>query len=362
MRLAASGPTPAVPAAPRRALLLLGGAVLAVHLVLLEGAALQLNRLSPPITRPFITRTLTAAPAPQPAVHKPAPAPRLARKKKPQVAAFEPPVAPVASSIPDAPPAQAASPAASSAASSEDSAAPPGEPAAAAPPADPPPAPAPEAPRAASVSVPGSLRLHYKIHGEVRKLSYSASGELLWLHDGKTYDARLEVGAWLLGSRVQTSSGRITPEGLAPTRFADKVRSEVAAHFERDKGKVVFSANTPDVALLPGAQDQLSIFIQLASLIGGDPARYPKGATMEMQAVGPRDAETWRFVVDGEERLQLPDGEQLALKLTRVPQKTYDLTVELWLAPALGYLPARIRLTQNNDDFIDQQLSGSEPP
>lgn len=83
---------------------------------------------------------------------------------------------------------------------------------------------------------------------------------------------------------------------------------------------------------------------------------------MEMQAVGPRDAETWRFVVDGEERLQLPDGEQLALKLTRVPQKTYDLTVELWLAPALGYLPARIRLTQNNDDFIDQQLSGSEPP
>jgi hypothetical protein len=219
-----------------------------------------------------------------------------------------------------------------------------------------------EAPRPPPVNVPGSLRLSYKIHGEISRLNYSASGELLWLHDGKTYDARLEVGAFLLGSRVQTSSGRITPEGLAPTRFGDKVRSEVAAHFERDKGKVIFSANTPDVALQPGAQDQLSIFIQLASMIAGDPARYPKGTLLEMQAVGARDADTWRFVVGDQELLQLPAGEQVALKLTRVSEKTYDLTVEMWLAPALGYLPVRIRLTQNNGDFIEQQLRSSETP
>jgi len=136
----------------------------------------------------------------------------------------------------------------------------------------------------------------------------------------------------------------------------------VAAHFERDKGKVTFSANTPDVVLQPGAQDQLSIFIQLASMIAGDPARFPKGATLEMQAVGAREAEVWRFVVGDEERLQLPAGEQVALRLTRVSEKTYDVTVELWMAPALGYLPVRIRLTQNNGDFIEQQLSSSETP
>jgi hypothetical protein len=172
----------------------------------------------------------------------------------------------------------------------------------------------------------------------------------------------MEVGAFLLGSRVQTSSGRITPEGLAPTRFADKVRSEVAAHFERDKGKVIFSANTPDVELQPGAQDQLSIFVQVASQIAGDPTRYVKGSAFEIQAVGARDAETWRFVVDGEELLNLPGGEQAALKLTRDSQKKYDISVEVWLAPALGYLPLRIRLTQNNGDFIDQQLRSSETP
>lgn len=358
MQLATPVPTPTVSAVPRRALLLLACAVLAIHLLILQGTALQFNSPSPPITQPFITRMVPPAPAPQPVVRKPAPAPRIARKAIPPAPPAEPAVAPDAPSIPDPAPAEPASTAISSAASSDDSA----EPAAAAPPADLPATPVAEAPPVPAVSVPGSLRLTYKIRGEISRLSYSASGELLWLHDGKTYDARLEVGAWLLGSRVQTSRGQITPEGLAPTRFGDKVRSEVAAHFERDKGKVIFSANTPDVVLQPGAQDQLSIFIQIASLIGGDPARYTKGSTLEMQTVGARDADTWRFVVGGEERLQLPVGEQVALKLTRVPQNPNDLTAELWLAPALGYLPVRIRLTQNNDDFIDQQLSSSAPP
>ena len=46
----------------------------------------------------------------------------------------------------------------------------------------------------------------------------------------------------------------------------------------------------------------------------------------------------------------------LALKLTRKPRREYDQKVEIWYAPALGYLPVRNRITQQNGDFIDQQL------
>jgi hypothetical protein len=35
--------------------------------------------------------------------------------------------------------------------------------------------------------------------------------------------------------------------------------------------------------------------------------------------------------------------------------------VELWLAPALGYLPARILWTQANGDVVDQQLAHHSP-
>jgi hypothetical protein len=218
----------------------------------------------------------------------------------------------------------------------------------------------------APISLPGSLRLKYDIKGEVSGLGYSASGELSWLHDGQTYDARLSVTHFLLGTRSQSSTGQITPEGLAPKRFGDKVRSEVAAHFERDKGKVIFSANTPSVDLQAGAQDQLSIFMQIASLLAGDPSRYPVGSAFEMQAVGGRDADTWRFVIESEESLTLPGvvpgGEQKTLRIKRPARQVHDITVELWLAPALGYLPARIRLTQTNGNFVDQKLASFAPP
>jgi len=274
-----------------------------------------------------------------------------------------PPAPPVEEATPAAPPetapAPVISPASDDAATTAAAADAPASDASA--PQAPPPAPA-DAPRTGPVSVPGSMRIKYKLNGEVSKFKYSVSGELLWLHDGKTYDARMEISAFILGSRIQTSSGVITPEGLAPTRYAEKVRSEVAAHFERDKGKVIFSANTGDAELQPGAQDQLSIFMQIASLIGGDPARYPKGTPIEMQAVGARYSDTWRIVVDEEETLHLPAGDVPALKLVRPAPKPDEINVELWLAPSLGYLPVRIRLTQANGDFIDQQMTSSETP
>lgn len=202
---------------------------------------------------------------------------------------------------------------------------------------------------------PPSARLKYAITGEVKGFPYYVNGELAWTQDGKTYDARMEISHFLLGSRVQTSTGQLGAQGLEPTRFGDKVKSEVAAHFEREKGKVTFSANTPDAPLLAGAQDQLSIFMQVAAMLAGEPNGYPQGSTLAFQAVGPRSADAWVFTVGASEKLTLPGGEMQAVHLWRDPAGEYDPKTEIWLAPELGYLPVRIRLTQRNGDFVDQQ-------
>ena len=118
-------------------------------------------------------------------------------------------------------------------------------------------------PRLPRCAIPGSVRLHYKVSCAGAAWRWPAQGELLWRHDGETYEARLEISAPLLRARTQHSTGRITAEGLAPLRFSDKARSEEAAHFERDQGKVSFSSNRPDAPLLPGAQDRLSVLLQL---------------------------------------------------------------------------------------------------
>jgi hypothetical protein len=237
-------------------------------------------------------------------------------------------------------------------------------PALAAPQAMPPAAPAatPDHATPYRLAIPMPLRMKYTIKGEVRGFPYTVHGDLWWQHDETSYSARLEVSHFLLGSRVQTSKGELTAQGLTPTRFGDKVRSEVAAHFERSKGKISFSANTPDIALQPGAQDQLSIFMQLAAMVGGEPDRFPSGSRIAFQAVGARTAEQWTFVVGNSELLGLPAGAVRAVKFTRAPSAEFDSGAEVWLAPEIDYLPVRIRLTQANGDFADQLWNGREKP
>lgn len=209
---------------------------------------------------------------------------------------------------------------------------------------------------------PPSVRLKYDVAGIYKGFKYMVAGDLSWLHDDSNYTARLEISHFLLGSKVQTSKGAITPRGLEPLRFGEKVRSEVAAHFEREKGKVSFSANTPDVPLLPLAQDQVSIFVQLAAMFAADGKAFAPGSKLVFQTVGARGTEDWEFMVAPPERLQLQGKDWLAYKLVREHRADYDTRAELWLAPALDGMPLRIRLMQTSGDEIDMTWIRSQKP
>lgn len=338
-------------ACPLNVMLILTALVLLVHLALLQSSplALGLSQTPPPPPPSFTTRMVALtplAPATTPPRKRPAAAPR----------AVPTPAAPVAVALrsDDTAPHTPASPsppeAAEPPAPTTDEAPPAAEPLTA---ATPPPIPA-----SAQPTVPGSARISYKV--EANKFPFSANAELLWQQDGKIYSAQLALSAFGQ-TRVQTSRGEIIPSGLAPLRFSDKYRSEVAAHFNREYGKVTFSANTPDVSLQPGAQDRLSVLLQLAALIANDPEHYAPASTLSIQTIGPRDADTWLFTVGSEEKIKLPGGELMALKLERKPRQEFDQKVELWLAPTQAYLPVRIRITEANGDFIDQQWLATEP-
>ena len=372
----------------------LTGAVLLAHLLVLQYSPAALGINEPVSTRVFSTRSLQInAPAPQPAAAAAPPKPTPAAQQRATVVPEKAPprrdvaavdarrLTPKAEPVPAAadtmaqaspepvvtPSAPAASEPAAPVAVVADVQAAPAIAAAPAPAASAPPAAAPlpkdAAQIARSYTVPGSVRLKFNATGQRAKMNYSAAGELLWLlRDDSSYDARMEISAFLIGARVLSSTGRMTADGLAPTRFSDKFRTEQAAHFERDKGRVTFSSNAPESALMPGAQDQLSVFVQLASMIAGEPLKYPAGTGISIQTVGPRSAEPWVFTVEESETLYLPGGQMTAVKLTRNPRKDYDQRVEIWLAPALAYLPARIRMTQANGDFVDQQWKSTGTP
>ena len=208
-----------------------------------------------------------------------------------------------------------------------------------------------------AVKLPGPVRLLYKVVGQSKSLNYQANAELAWKTNGDSYDVAMKVSAFLIGSRSYTSVGKITPTGLAPTRFADKFKNEMAAHFQADKGKITFSANTPDAAWASGVQDRVSVFMQLGGVLAADPAAFPAGSNITFLTVGPRDADTWTFIVEAEENVDLMGAPMPTIKVTRKPRKEFDQKVEIWYAPSLGYLPVRNRVTQQGGDFVDQQLT-----
>ncbi len=382
---------------PRRALVFITALVLALHWLVLSGVPLAWDSPAQPSRQVFSTRSIAPAPpppavapsgvtavpvaAPQPPPRKKAPVPTRpttpAALNRPEPAPTAAPVAEadapadtgaattVASAIPEtpatdtapAPAPAAAAPAAPAEPATEDTQ--PGTGVDIRPPggtgrsagAPPPP-----------VRMPAPTRLAFDVNGQAKKFAYSARAELLWQLDGNRYEARQEISAFLVGARTQRSVGTITEQGLLPEKFSDKSRSEQAAHFDYAKGRVTFSANTPDAVAGPGVQDRLSLFIQLGAMLAADPGRFVPGTQITLTTVSARSADRWTFTVEGPETLDLPAGPTPALKLLRLPRKDYDQKAELWVAPGLGYLPVRIKLTQANGDFADLLLRASSPP
>lgn len=213
-----------------------------------------------------------------------------------------------------------------------------------------------------NLAIPGSVQLKYKMTGLSGGLNYHASGVMTWLQDGSRYEARMVISAFLIGSRAMESRGEITADGLAPTLFADKGRNPRTAKFQADKGTINFSANTTEAPWKRGAQDRVTVFFQLASLLAGQPNGFPPGSKIPIYTVGPRAADTWTFTAGDEEVLNLPMGTVSAVKLTRDSQRESDQRIEAWFAPSLDFWPVRITITQPGGDYIDQQLSSSGPP
>ncbi|MDQ0587831.1 DUF3108 domain-containing protein [Variovorax paradoxus] len=213
-----------------------------------------------------------------------------------------------------------------------------------------------------ALRIPGSVKLAFAVTGQQgASPMQGVFGDLAWLQDGSSYDARLSLKFLFKTIRSQHSTGRIGPTGIEPARFSESRKGELASHFLRDQGQIMFSNNAPSVPLLPGAQDRLSVVMQLGGMLAGDPGRYPAGSRISIQTAGPRDAGVWVFNIEGEEQMSVPAGDYAVRKLTRSPRREFDDKIEIWLAPALGYLPVRMKQTQPNGDFADMQLRESLP-
>jgi hypothetical protein len=207
-------------------------------------------------------------------------------------------------------------------------------------------------------ALPASALLSYRLSGQEKGIPYQATGEMRWQRNAGAYAMGLSVRAFLLGTRLWRSQGLITAQGLAPVRFSDSWRSERATHFDGEQNRIVFSSNAPSAPLQPGAQDQISLYPQMAALMAQEGGRLQPGTRLQVQTATVRDALPWLLTLEQEETLQV-DGQNLqATKWVCQPRNRFDAKVEFWVAAKHDWLPVRIRITQVSGSFIDLVLTG----
>lgn len=285
--------------------------------------------------------------------------PPAAPSRAPTTAAVDSPLEPAAPAAPAAP---VATGAASGTAELEATPSPEALPqvpdtlAAAAPPhpvaeAAPPPAP----PQAMPPAV--DTQWEYEVNGLAKGFRYSATATMRWQTAAQRYEVHLSLGAFLVGSRSQSSQGRIGPEGLVPESFMDKARRERELRFDWSQHSLQSPEQPGGRALKPGTQDRLSVFMQLASLLAALPHAPQAGQHWTFAVAGFNQTEPWVFTYRGTENLDLPAGTMSAWKLTREAQQADGEQAELWFSPDFHHLPVRIRISQGNGDVVDQRLS-----
>ncbi len=222
------------------------------------------------------------------------------------------------------------------------------------------------APTAAASAVagfewPASTRLTYVLTGNVRG-EVHGSAQVDWIRASPRYEVHLDVTVGMkiapVYSRRMTSAGQLTDSGLVPERYDEE--SKVPFRDPR-RNRIGFDADAvvlskgQRVDRLPGVQDSASQFVQMSFLFSRRPDLLQPGAVVEMPLALPRRQSVWIYDVGEQETIPTPFGplEALRLKPRRESKKGDELTAEVWFAPALRYLPVRIRIQQDEETFLD---------
>lgn len=210
---------------------------------------------------------------------------------------------------------------------------------------------------------PLSTRLSYVLTGNFRGPVHGQA-QVEWMRKGRDYQVHLDVGVGPsfapLITRRMSSQGQLTPDGIAPQRFDEETQvifadaRRVSVHFLGADVQLATGARQP---VARGAQDAASQFVQLTWLFltGREPLQA--GRVVQFPLVLPYRQYLWPYEVLGEELLNTPLGTVAAWHLRpQRPPTGGDLAAEVWLAPSLQYLPVRLVIRQDADNFVDMVL------
>ncbi len=186
-------------------------------------------------------------------------------------------------------------------------------------------------------------------------------GLIRWEQDGGHW---LAVETRVLWFRfVFQSAGQMGPGGL--TRCATRKPAAARRRWRASTpppGKSCLNLRGGQVPMPQNFQDRFSVFLQLVGWVAADPQRAAPGVTDTFNVADTREVEPMQVQYVGEETIDIGVHGMVTTKhFVRLPRHPGDKRrVEVWLAPALKWLPARLRQTEPDGTQIDLVYRSTE--
>ncbi|MGN6527441.1 MAG: DUF3108 domain-containing protein [Burkholderiaceae bacterium] len=220
---------------------------------------------------------------------------------------------------------------------------------------------------------PPSTRLTYTLTGQYRGGPLYGTAAVEWRRDGAHYQVQFDIHVSPFFDQHMFSDGRIGEDGLHPAHYDEAFKVPVMEprlrHIEFGDDEVVLD-NGNHVTRLPGTQDGASQFVQFVWMFATHPQWLRPGNVVDIPLALPRSLRRWRYLVVGTERLALKFGDLDAVHLKPLldgPRRANEYPFEIWTAPTLQYLPVRIHVQVDEQNYADLSvdqlpLQAAEPP
>lgn len=207
---------------------------------------------------------------------------------------------------------------------------------------------------------PPPFRLEFDATATRSPLWITGDSDLVFTRADDGYSLVSETNAAGFYHARQSSRGVVAAGGLVPIEYTERRgrRPQATTKFDWRAHRVSFSAATDVAETRARMQDRLSLLLELGRALKLRPA----ATVVEVPVAGVRNTSLYRFEVRGRQTLELPVGRIDAVKLERpadAPGNERHDRLEVWLAPALCWLPVRVRYADDRGMTIDQQLKGA---
>lgn len=211
---------------------------------------------------------------------------------------------------------------------------------------------------------PADTRVNYKLTGYFQGELFG-TGQVQWTRQGESnerYQVRVIIDAGLYELRM-TSQGRISPTGLLPEAFEEYSKRVLAnpriRPLKLEDTELILEGNrrvSRPAAEPMAVQDTVSQFIDIGHRFTEGRAKLQEGEVVRIWLGRPGGLDEWVYDIGPAETMNLPRIGPVTvheLKPRPLANPRGTITMSMWLAPSLQYLPAKIRIQLNPEAFAE---------